>query len=77
MKTGDQVALVIKEAGKIPRWVMKELVIDGTGALAITPAGEPRDWPDRLRLRPELLEKFAMPYEHPALYFYQPDVVKP
>lgn len=77
MKSGDQVILFIKEAGKDPRMAMKELLLDESGVLAITTPQTVAGWPERLRLRPERLEESPTQLGRQALYFYQDDVVRP
>ena len=77
MKSGDQVILVVREAGKPSRLALKELLIDEAGVLAITTPWTAPGWPERLRLRPARLEASPMPPGPPGLYVYQDDVVRP
>ena len=77
MKTGDQVILMVKEAGKERRMILRELLVDEAGVLSVTTENTSSGWPTRLRLRPERLEESPMLQGHRALFLYQDDVVPP
>jgi hypothetical protein len=77
MRDGDQIVLMIRETGKQRRMVVKEILIDEVGPLAITTEDTSPGWPERLRLRPEQLEESPVLLGPRALYFYQTDVSKP
>ena len=77
MNNGDQIILMVTEPGKARRTVVKEILIDKDGALAVTTEGASPGWPETLRLDPERIGESPTLLGHRALYFYQGDVAKP